>query len=78
MFLTNVPCIYDDVYQLTTLKPDQAESLIESGIIAGGMIPKVRSGIAALEAGVSRVVITDIDGLTARLAGEEAGTVIEK
>lgn len=78
VFLTNVPCIYDDVYQLTTLKADQAESLIESGIIAGGMIPKVRSGIAALEAGVSRVVITDLDGLTARLAGEEAGTVIEK
>ena len=78
VFLSNVPSIYDDVYELTSLKADQVESLIASGVISGGMIPKVRSGIAALENGVGRVVITDIDGLTKRLAGKEAGTVIVK
>jgi acetylglutamate kinase len=78
VFLSNVPCIYDDVYELATLKSDQTESLIESGVISGGMIPKVRSGVAALEAGVGKVLITDIDGLGKRLAGEEAGTVIVK
>lgn len=77
VFLSNVPCIYDDVYELTTLKAGQAESLIASGVIDGGMIPKVRSGIAALTGGVKRVVITDIDGLGRRLKGDTAGTVIE-
>ncbi len=78
VFLSNVPCIYDDNYELSTLKANQAETLIASGVIDGGMIPKVRSGIAALEGGVKRVVITDIDGLGRRLQGEAAGTVIEK
>lgn len=78
VFLSDVPCIYDDVYELSTLRANQAESLIESGVIDGGMIPKVRSGIAALAGGVKRVVITDINGLGRRLEGKAAGTVIEK
>ncbi len=77
VFLSNVPCIYDDDYELSTLKAHQAENLIESGVIDGGMIPKVRSGIVALTGGVKRVVITDIDGLGRRLEGDAAGTVIE-
>jgi acetylglutamate kinase len=78
VFVSNVPCIYDDNYELSTLKAGQAETLITSGVIDGGMIPKVRSGISALEGGVKRVVITDIDGFGRRLNGEVAGTVIEK
>ncbi|HLA41274.1 MAG TPA: acetylglutamate kinase [Candidatus Glassbacteria bacterium] len=78
IFVSNVPCIYDDVYELSTLKAGQAENLITSGVIDGGMIPKVRSGIRALEEGVGKVVICDIEGLARHIAGQPAGTVITK
>ncbi|MFH1069455.1 MAG: acetylglutamate kinase [Candidatus Glassbacteria bacterium] len=78
VFVSDVPCIYDEVYELSTLKAVQAEDLITSGVIEGGMIPKVRSGIRALQEGVGSVVICDIQGLARRLAGERAGTVITK
>jgi acetylglutamate kinase len=45
------------------LEPAQVESLIASGEIAGGMVPKVRSALSALERGVPRVRICDLDGL---------------
>lgn len=78
IFVSNVPCIYDDVYELSSLKAAQAENLITSGVINSGMIPKVRSGIRALEAGVGKVVICDIEGLARHVAGQPAGTVITK
>lgn len=58
-----------------TLKPDEVASLISSGEISGGMVPKVRSALSALERGVACVRITNLEGLTADggtcfLAGE--------
>jgi acetylglutamate kinase len=47
------------------LTPGEVESLIESGEINGGMVPKVRSALAALDSGVPRVRITDLEGLCA-------------
>ena len=37
----------------------RAEELIASGLIAGGMVPKVRGCIHAIEAGVGEVSILD-------------------
>jgi len=45
------------------LTPQEVDSLIASGAINGGMVPKVRSALAALERGVARVRITDLEGL---------------
>jgi len=42
----------------------QAETLIAGGGIKGGMIPKVRSALAALERGVPQARIVDLEGLT--------------
>jgi acetylglutamate kinase len=47
------------------LTPSEAEPLIESGEINGGMVPKVRSALAALDSGVARVRITNLEGLSA-------------
>ncbi len=47
------------------LMPDEVESLIASGVINGGMVPKVRSALSALERGVACVRIADLEGLTA-------------
>jgi acetylglutamate kinase len=45
------------------LTPAEVASLVESGDIYGGMVPKVRSALKALEAGVPRVRITNLEGL---------------
>jgi len=47
------------------LTSTDVESLIASGEINGGMVPKVRSALFALEKGVPRVRITNLEGLPA-------------
>ncbi len=44
---------------VTQLTPDQVREMIADGTIAGGMIPKTETALAALEAGVRAVVILD-------------------
>src|SRR5690606_1769837 len=60
----------------------QSEELIEQGVIAGGMIPKVRCALDAVEAGVSKVHIFDGRTLHALLleifTDEGVGTEIQK
>jgi acetylglutamate kinase len=46
------------------LTSTEVESFIRSGEINGGMVPKVRSALSALERGVPRVRITNLEGLT--------------
>jgi acetylglutamate kinase len=71
VFLTNVPGVLIDDQPAPHLTVPEAKDLIASGIIVGGMIPKVRSALEAVAAGVSRAVITDLDGLR-----EGTGTAI--
>jgi len=49
---------------IPALTPAAVDALIASGVISGGMVPKVRSALSALERGVSRVRITDLEGLS--------------
>lgn len=44
---------------ISVLTLDEAKDLIEEGIIGGGMIPKIRNCVEAVEQGVSRVHILD-------------------
>lgn len=44
---------------LTELTPEEVKQLISEGVIAGGMIPKTETALAAIEAGVRAVVIID-------------------
>jgi acetylglutamate kinase len=63
-FVTNVPGVLDgDKRLIGTLTAIETAKLIEGGVISGGMIPKVRTCLEALAAGVRRVRITNIDGL---------------
>jgi acetylglutamate kinase len=70
-FLTDVPGVKLDGQVLASLDARQAEAMIESQQITGGMIPKVRSALQAIAAGTSRVRITNLDGLM-----RDAGTAI--
>lgn len=60
IFLTDVEGVKDDsdeiIYEITT---DDAEDLIHTGVIGGGMIPKVRACVKAVLEGVNRVHIID-------------------
>lgn len=63
-FVTNVPAVLDaGGSPIATLSVAQAEALIQAGVISGGMIPKARSALETLGNGVSRVRVTDLDGV---------------
>lgn len=61
--LTDIPGLMRDVNDKNSLIPeihvDEINSLIESGVIYGGMIPKVRSLEVAVRAGVKKAVMID-------------------
>jgi len=63
IYLSDVIGLMEDREDESTLIPsirtDRVESLIEQGVIGGGMIPKVRSAVEALEAGVGKVHMID-------------------
>jgi acetylglutamate kinase len=63
VFLTNVQGVLVNETLVPTLTPDQTRALIADGVIFGGMIPKVQTALHALETGVSRAVITNLEGL---------------
>jgi acetylglutamate kinase len=80
IFLTDVPGVQDSAGNLMPrLTADEARSLIDSGVISGGMIPKVEGCLRALSA-VSSTQIVDgrAEGaLISAVEGEGIGTVIQ-
>jgi acetylglutamate kinase len=79
IFLTDVPGIFDSSKRLIKkLTRQQAQSLLESGVVSGGMTPKLEACLKGLETGkVSRVVDGRKPGaLLDSLEGEDIGTVI--
>jgi acetylglutamate kinase len=63
IFVSNVPGILVAGRVVRAVTADQAEKWIEEGIITGGMIPKVRSAIQAVQGGVAQAVITNLAGV---------------
>ena len=60
LLLTDVEGVKnDDGKVLTEITPTQIRDLTKSGTIAGGMIPKTETALAAIEGGVRAVVILD-------------------
>jgi acetylglutamate kinase len=60
LLLTDVSGVKDETgVVVTMITPAQIKSMIASGVIAGGMIPKTETALSALEQGVRAVVILD-------------------
>ncbi len=60
LLLTDVPGVKDASGEVVTqLTTDQVRAMIADGTVAGGMIPKTETALAALEQGVRAVVILD-------------------
>lgn len=81
IFLTDVAGICDQSGKLLPrLSASEAEVLMASGVVSGGMIPKVKAGIRALSGGsITRI----IDGrqphaLRKEIEGKSTGTTIVK
>ncbi len=67
--------------RLDTLTSDEAEQLIETGVIAGGMVPKIRAALAALTWEGSEAIIADAsatDALARALTDPTFGTRISR
>ena len=86
ILMTDIAGILENKDDPSTLIPQitvsEARKLYDSGIISGGMIPKVDCCIEALEHGVNNVII--MDGrvphsiLMELLTDEGAGTMVTK
>jgi len=63
IYLSDVPGIMRDPKEadslISTLSIQEVQGLIDEGIIAGGMIPKVASAMSAIEKGVKKVHFID-------------------
>jgi acetylglutamate kinase len=62
-YLSDVPGLMRDINDpeslIGTLREGEVETLIERGVISGGMLPKVKSAIEALQSGVKKVHMID-------------------
>ena len=63
VFVTNVPGVLVKGAVTPQLSKAEILALIDDGTISGGMLPKVRAALVALDAGVSSARITDLAGL---------------
>ncbi|RME84851.1 MAG: acetylglutamate kinase [Caldilineae bacterium] len=61
VFITNVPGVLIAGRPMRALEIGEVEELIGDGHISGGMIPKARSAVAAVKAGVPIALITDLE-----------------
>jgi len=80
VFLSDIPGILSDGRIIQELQPAQAEALAASGVITGGMIPKVSASVDALGRGVSTVIIGQYEepGSLAALLEGRKGTRLWK
>lgn len=62
VFISDVPGVMEESKTINSLTPELIEIKISSGIISGGMIPKVRSAAEALGMGIGSVYIGDYSG----------------
>ena len=62
----------DDSSVIPVINRDLYNQYVEKGIISGGMMPKIENALAAIEAGVKRVIITLSTAINGNL-----GTVIQ-
>lgn len=81
VYVSDVPGVRDGSKKIVSrLNPESAEALITDGVIAGGMVPKVRSCLAAVESGVGEVHICGFTGAQAledQITGAvNAGTIV--
>ncbi len=74
LLVSDVPGVLRDGVALGSLSVDDAQRLIDDGTAQGGMAAKLQAALAALDGGVQRVRISDIDAI----ADRERGTMLTR
>ena len=86
VLLSDIPGVLrekdDDSTVIPVIETGDIEGLIISGVVAGGMIPKIRSAADVVACGVKEVLIADGRGhhslMSAVSAAVDSGTIIRK
>ncbi len=80
VFLSDVPGVISDGSVVQALSEAETKSLIERGVIEGGMVPKVTASFDAMDRGVRKVIIGRYEspGSLARLLEGKEGTRLWK
>ena len=78
--LTDVDGLLEEGETVGALAPDGCEAYVDSGLAAGGMVPKLRAAAEAARGGVeARILNGNRKGaLEAAVAGERVGTLISE
>ena len=63
LLVSDVAGVLKDGAPVSMLAPDDAQRLIDDGTAQGGMAAKLQAALAALDGGVERVRISDIDAI---------------
>jgi len=80
LFFSDIPGVLKEDKIIATLNSEQARQEIAQGTISGGMLPKIRSSLQALEQGIATIIIAQYEkrgSLVALLTGS-GGTRIYK
>lgn len=79
VFITDVPGILKDGELLEAASEDEINEMIDSGVIYGGMIPKVKAALDSLESSLGEVMIVDGNQPVIKSTEDKlVGTVIKK
>ncbi len=76
IFLSNVPGVISGGSVLPRMHQKDFEELKTSGVITGGMVPKIEAALRALKDGAKIAFITDADGTEQIVSGANAGTQV--
>jgi acetylglutamate kinase len=76
IFLSNVTGVLKDEKPLRELHEKEFVNLRDSGVIAGGMIPKIEAALDAIRGGAEKTFITNADGASQLVLGYVAGTQV--
>ena len=78
--LTDVDGLLVDEETVAALSPDECEGYVETGLAAGGMVPKLRAAAVAARGGVEARIINGNERgvLAAAISGERQGTLISE
>jgi len=76
VFVTDVPGILKDEKLLEKVTENEISTMIESGIIYGGMIPKVKAALHGLQGNVPEVMIINGKNSEPMINGQLKGTTI--
>ena len=77
-FISDIPGVMKEGKVINIMNENDIEKEIEEGVISGGMIPKVRSSVSALKAGVGSISIGEYreNGDLENILNEKKGTSI--